>query len=89
MKTLLDVIGHELAEYELGYCSQPSTAFPQFNNKSGLTWYDWEQKTARPKLSELGYRILRVYTGDGDSFGPLTRVFVVEKDGVREELMYG
>jgi hypothetical protein len=89
MQNLLDVIGNDAADYELGFCSQPSTAFPQFNNKSGLTWYDWEQKTARPKLADLGYRVLRVYTGDGDSFGPLTRVFVVQKDGKEEKLIYG
>ena len=89
MKDLLSVIGNELADRELGYCQQNSPSFPQFNNKSGKEWYDWEKQTAEPKLLELGYKITRWYTGDGDSFGPLTRVVVVEKDGKREEFIYG
>jgi len=32
---------------------------------------------AIPRLKALGYTVQRIYTGDGDSFGPLARVFVV------------
>lgn len=82
---LVNLIGWDICTSELGYCMQPSSYTP--NQK--LFYWDWETKTAEPKLKELGYKVIRWFTGDGDSFGPLTRVVVVEKDGKREELMYG
>src|ERR1700685_1695920 len=85
--SLEEVIGWDLCTDALGYCVQPSSN-PIFPTKAPYYW-NWELITAEPKLRELGYSIVRWYTGDGDSFGPLTRVVIVEKDGVREALVYG
>lgn len=86
---LLTIIGNDKAEHELGYCAQYS-AFTQYNNKSGKDFYDWEEEIAKPELIKLGYKLLSGFiTGDGDSFGPLTRYIRVEKDGQKMELMYG
>jgi len=87
VKSLLDVIGHECATEELGFCVQPS-AITKYPPKQKYYW-DWEDGTARIHLTNLGYKINCWYTGDGDSFGPLSRIVVVEKDGVKEELWYG
>lgn len=88
-KDLLEVIGAKLADSELGYCQQNSPGFPQFNNKSGLEYYDWEQKTATPKLESLGYTNVRFSNGEADSFGPLTRIVEATKDGKRTYFIYG
>lgn len=81
---LLEIIGSDKAQFELGYCAQHNPL-----PKSGLIYTDWEKQTAEPALRELGYTVLYWFTGDGDSFGPLTRVVVVEKDGIKSSLMYG
>jgi len=71
---LLDVIGGEAADHD-DYCGERGT------------YRRWEQEVAIPRLETLGYTVQRIYTGDGDSFGPLTRMFVVTKNGVEQELM--
>ena len=52
-------------------------------------WPEWERRVAGPLLAAAGYRILRAYTAEGDSFGPLLRCFVAEKDGRCYRLYYG
>ena len=84
---LLDVIGYECATSELGYCVQPSNN-PQYPTKSPYYW-TWEDVTAKQALEKLGYKVIRWRIGDGDSFGPLSRIVIVEKDGVRSEMWYG
>jgi hypothetical protein len=49
-----------------------------------------EQEVLSPGLEALGYTLrTKWFTGDGDSFGPLTRCIKVEKDGVRSTVVYG
>jgi hypothetical protein len=85
-KLLLDVIGHDCATQETGYCIQPSaiTKYPP-NQKY---YWDWEDVTAKPALEKLGYKVIGWYTDEGDSFGPLSRIVVVEKDGIKSEMWY-
>lgn len=50
----------------------------------------WEEWVANPALKSRGYKVLgHWYTVDGDSFGPLVRGVMVEKDGEKKELTYG
>lgn len=49
----------------------------------------WEDDIATPALVSAGYRVIRWYSGDHDSFGPLVRCAVVEKDGRRKTYSYG
>lgn len=74
MRDLLDLIGGDAA-CEDNYC--------------GRCYWKWEQNTATPRLIKLGYRVLFFKTGDGDSFGPLTRVVYTEKSGKTESFIYG
>lgn len=70
---LLEILGEVSQE---GFCS------PSF--------WGWEENIAIPRLKELGYKIIRGFkTWDGDSFGPLTRGVLIEKDGVQTEAWYG
>ena len=48
-----------------------------------------EREKVTPLLEALGYEVIRWCTGDGDSFGPLTRYAICRKDGKRVWLMYG
>jgi hypothetical protein len=86
-KSLLDVIGRDCATEVLGFCMQPSaiTRYPPDQK-----WYwNWEDETAKQALEKLGYKVIRWYSSDSDSFGPLVRVVVVEKDGIKSEMWYG
>lgn len=86
MTDLLGIIGHDCATPELGFCVQP-----HHGDKPNQKYYtDWEKETAERLLIEKGYKIRGWFTGDGDSFGPLTRVVrVIAPNGEREELWYG
>lgn len=55
----------------------------------GYRFQLWEQNVAKPLLEAKGYRVIRVYSTEYDSFGPLGRAFVVEKDGEVVEVYYG
>lgn len=57
-----------------GFCVSPCT---------------WEQEVAEPALNDLGYSVEKWVTGEYDSFGPLSRIAHVIKDGVRTQLIYG
>jgi hypothetical protein len=86
---LLDFIGHDLATAETGYCMQP-TAFKQFDSKTGKYYWDWEKEIAEPALKAKGMEPISWYTGEGDSFGPLSRVVIVRgPDGKRSQYWYG
>lgn len=79
MKDLLDIIGHERATNETGYCVT-----------NGSPYYgDWERNVAIPALEALGYNHISFYNGEVDSFGPLSRVVTATKDGKRVKFMYG
>lgn len=78
---LLDVIGHNLATEETGYC---------VTSGKGPGYWDWEEEVAIPALRRLGYRVISQYNGEADSFGPLSRVIKVESPlGNIIELVYG
>lgn len=79
-KDLLEVIGQDAAT-EPGYCNQASLGGPYY--------WEWEEKTATARLVALGYHVVYWFDGEKDSFGPLSRVVRVEKDGVRMDLVYG
>ena len=78
---LLEIIGEDAAGNP-GYCASP--------HGIGPCYWDWEDATAIPRLKQLGYQVLgNFFDGDRDSFGPLSRVVRVEKDGVTMKLIYG
>ena len=43
----------------------------------------------QPQLEKLGYKVIRWYDGERDSFGPLSRVALIEKDGIQYKYCYG
>ena len=55
----------------------------------GQSYWNWEDKIATPALEALGYKVIRWYSEDSDSFGPLVRAVKVEKDGAKQVLQYG
>jgi hypothetical protein len=58
-----------------GYCSQE--------------YWKWEQEVAEPQLRDLGYEVVRWAMGEVDSFGPLSRVVTVTRDGELKQFVYG
>jgi hypothetical protein len=60
--------------------------------------YDWRNGEMRrverdvliPRLQELGYETLSSwYSGESDSYGPLSRAINCRKDGVQYTVFYG
>ncbi len=49
----------------------------------------WETFVAAKALDELGYEVMRWYTIEKDSFGPLIRGVDVKKANVRQTFWYG
>ena len=49
----------------------------------------WESETAQPRLEELGYTTFSWFTGERDSFGPLTRVVTCFKEDQSFKFVYG
>lgn len=72
---LLSIIGNESADHA-DFCG-------------GYTYARWEKTVATPLLQQQGYTVLKWVTGERDSFGPLTRIAICEKDGVQHRLVYG
>ena len=70
---LFEIIGHEV---EMAGC---------FSSQ----YWEWEQNVAEPELNDRGYSVVEWIHGERDSFGPLSRVAVVLKDGVESRLVYG
>ncbi len=52
-------------------------------------YWRWEQQIATPRLQSLGFTVVRWWTEDGDSFGPLVRAVTVEWYGDEYVLTYG
>lgn len=75
IRDLFEILPDKLGDH-IDYCSS-----------SG--YLNWESNIARPELERLGYSVIGWRTGDGDSFGPLTRVVTIEKNGIREQFIYG
>lgn len=63
-----------------GYCS---------TSLQGPRYTDWERNIATPSLEKLGYTVGRWYTGEKDSFGPLSRLAIISKDGTTSIVRYG
>lgn len=55
----------------------------------GYHYTRWENEVATPRLRELGYEVVGWFMGERDSFGPLSRVVHVSKDGELSKLVYG
>lgn len=55
-----------------------------FNN-----YLTWEETRARPRLKQKGYGNIIFTDGERDSFGPLSRVALCEKNGELYALVYG
>lgn len=86
--SLDDILPELDCSHEAGYCAQPS-AMKGYEPKSGKFYWDWEKEVAQPALEKLGYKVILCTDGERDSFGPLSRVFLATKDGVRVKIMYG
>jgi len=71
---LLSVIGRDAAE-EPNYCDR--------------YYWRWENHTATPRLERLGYEVHRWWTGDGDSYGPMTRCCIATKGDEVTRFIYG
>jgi hypothetical protein len=50
---------------------------------------EWEREVAEPMLRARGYEVLRWWSSDEDSFGPLVRCVEVRRDGVSKTYYYG
>jgi hypothetical protein len=85
---LFSVLDYNLADHLRGYCMQPNT-FTQFDSTTGKYYWDWEKEVATPALQVKGFQVLGVVNLDADSFGPLVRAFIVEKEGRKSKLVYG
>lgn len=85
LKFLHDVLPNITSNYADGYCAQPSAHTP---NQRKFYW-DWEKDVATPALQALGFKVIRWYDGERDSFGPLSRVVELEKDGIKSTMWYG
>lgn len=54
----------------------------------GKEYWKWEEEVDK-YLKSQGFEVIRWITLDGDSFGPLVRGVIVEKNGVTEKYSYG
>lgn len=53
-------------------------------------YWDWEERVANVILKSKGYRVIRWWSPDKDSFGPLVRgVDVITPNGEKRTLTYG
>jgi len=87
IEDLFSVIPSSLSN-EPGYCQSGS-----YNLKTGEdrpSFITWESSVATPALKKAGFTDIRWRTGDGDSFGPLTRVCSCkDRDGESRTFLYG
>jgi hypothetical protein len=85
---LFTYINPRLAE-KPGFCTSSRTAL-----RNGIPSYlDWEKHHAEPALRQQGFRAIVWKDGDEDSFGPLTRYAICQREEKRlmvtRHLMYG
>lgn len=67
----------------------PDDAFTHPDCFSSASYWRWEKEVAQPIIEEKGYRVIRWFSTDQDSFGPLVRAVEVEKDGEIKQFTYG
>lgn len=60
---------------------------PRFCAQPGFD--EWEREVAEPQLRKKGWTVLSWHTGDGDSFGPLSRYALCEIRNRQWRLVYG
>ena len=72
----LDALIHHLGgEFNEDYCGQ--------------FYWRWEERIATPLLNKANVRVVKFWTGDGDSFGPLVRCVRCVVDDTSIQLCYG
>lgn len=67
----------------------PDDAFNHPDCFNSANYWRWEQDVAQPIIEQQGYRVLRWFSTDQDSFGPLVRAVEVEKDDEVKRFSYG
>jgi hypothetical protein len=67
----------------------PDEAFNHKDCCHSSRYSSWESNVVEPLLVAKGYKVIGWKTTDGDSFGPLVRAVVLEKNGERETYFYG
>jgi len=65
----------------------PSTV--SLDNHCSREFWRWEDEVVTPILLDLGYTDIVWRMGEVDSWGPLSRVVSVSRDGFREQFVYG
>ena len=74
-RNLIDAIGED-AMSDKRYCTD--------------RYSDWEREVAEPRLLSKGWRVSNWRTGEGDSFGPLTRYAIcISGTGKVRRFIYG
>lgn len=66
----------------------PDAAFEDPRCYSRRYW-EWEKEVATPHITAAGFTIVRWYSTEADSFGPLIRAVDVKKDDVLTTYFYG
>ena len=67
----------------------PDALFSHPHCYSSKHYSQWEKEIAEPFLIEKGYKVLKWYSTDEDSFGPLVRAVDTEKEGIKQTFFYG
>lgn len=60
-----------------------------WKNFSFSEYYRDEKRILKPALENAGYTNITFIMGERDSFGPLSRIVIAYKDGVRFDFVYG
>jgi hypothetical protein len=71
------------------YIEKPLNEIISFDNFKFKEYYNGEKDLLAPQLVKLGYTILRWYSEESDSFGPLSRACICKKDGISYKFYYG
>lgn len=67
----------------------PRALFDDPRHCNSATYAEWEREVAQPALESKGWIVLSWHTGDGDSFGPLTRYALCILRARTWRLVYG
>jgi hypothetical protein len=67
----------------------PDALFNHPDCFSSCGYWRWEKEVAQPAIEAQGFEVIRWYSTDEDSFGPLVRAVDVRKDGVKQTFYYG
>lgn len=67
----------------------PAEAFDHPDCFDSHEYASWEREVAAPLLRAQGYEVVRWFSGDEDSFGPLVRCVELLRDGETTTWCYG